>query len=345
MFNKVTSFLILVIVVVVCAPLANAQGGSGDMDRVRLELERTDQILDRAREALHSSTTPTGKVAFEEAKRIRDASWDSFRARRYGQAMEQTKLARQLAERAITAGRSAEENQDLVQRKLEHAKGLLDRIRENAPEEIPQQFRALWRTSKENLQRAREFQRSGQYRPALKLCNQVEKAARKIIEAFRDRKQAEKRFQHRYEQVENLIENHGAIVADCESERAREMLRKAIQLHEKAGELFAEGKIKGAGDMVQNAFRMTNRAAEECRGEGEFLGRLERIRTVYGTLLNEVDPDDTRGQELLAQVREQLALANRAYESDNLDAANAALRAAKMKIKQLRRYLQMEQEF
>ncbi len=345
MFKKAISLLILAIVAVVFAPLANAQTGSGDIDRVRLELERTDQILERAREVVYSSPTPVGKIAFEEAKRIRDASWDSYRARRYGQAIEQTKLVRQLAEKVIAAGRLAEENHDLVQRKLEHTKGLLDRIRENAPDDIPQQFRALWRTAKKNLQHANEFYRSGQYRPALKLCNQVEKAARKIIEAFRDRKQAEKRFQRRYDQVSNTIENHQAIIADCESERATEMLQKATQFHEKAGELFAEGKIKGAGDILQNAFRMANRAAEECRGEGEFLGQLERTQAVYEMLVGQVAPDDTRGQELLAQIREQLALANRAYESDNLEAANAALRAANMKIKQLQRYLQMDQEF
>ncbi len=346
MYKKTISLLILAIVVVIFAPVANAQGGggSGDMDRVLVELDRTDQVLERAREVIYSLMTPTGKVAFEEAKRIRDASWESFHARRYGQAMEQTKLARQLAERAITAGRSAEENHDLVQRKLEHAKGLLDRIRENAPEEIPQQFRALWRNAKENLQRAREFYRSGQNRPALKLCNQVEKAASKIIEAFRDRKQAEKRFQRRYDQVSNTIENHRAIIADCESERASEMLQKAFQFQEKAGELFAEGKVKGAGEMLQKAFRLANRAVEECRGEGEFLSRLERTQAIYEMLVGQVAPDDTRGQELLAQIREQLALANQAYESDNLDAANAALRAAKMKIKQLQKYLQMEQE-
>ena len=158
MIKKVSFCLILAFVIVAGVSTASAQ--NGDRDRAQVELERTDQILERAREVVHASPTPTGKVALEEAKRVRDASWDNFRTRRFGQAMEQSKLARKLAERAIAAGRSAEESGDLVQRRLEHAKGLLDRIRENAPDDIPQQFRALWRTAKENLQRATEFYRA-----------------------------------------------------------------------------------------------------------------------------------------------------------------------------------------
>ncbi len=340
MYKKLTTFLLLMIFLMAFASIANAQ--MGDQDRVRTELERTDQLLIRARDVVHASESPIGRVALEEAKRIRDASWDSFRNRRYGQAIEQTKLVRQLAERAIAAGRSAEENRELVRRKLEHTKELLERIRENAPGNVPEQFKALYRSATDNLQRAYEFFRAGQYRPALKLCNQVENAVRKIIEKIKNREQIKNRFEHRYEQIGDMIENNKEVIAECNSEKAQMMFNQAVRAYEKAGELYDKKNIEGAVKALQKAFKFMNKAVHECRGEAEFTDRLERIEAVYFTLVDEVESTDTRGQELLGQIREQLDLAKNAYDSGNLDAANAALRAANMKIKQLRHYLNQE---
>ncbi|UCC43938.1 MAG: hypothetical protein JSU65_12625 [Candidatus Zixiibacteriota bacterium] len=336
------TFMCLILVAVVIAGVSAAYAQGGERDRTRTELERTDQILERAREAVYASPTPNGEAAMGQATRLREASWESFTAHMYGQAMEQTKAARQYAEQAIAAGRSAEENGEMVQRRLEHAAGLLERVRENAPDDIPHQFRALWRTAEESLQRARQFYNEGQYRPALKLSNQAEKAARKIAEAFQGRDYEQKRFQRRFEEVDNLIVNTREIVAGCGSDKAAEMLQQSIRLMNQAGELDAKGQIKGAREMLQKAFQMANRAAGECRGKGEFLDRLERVQAAYEALVDKVEPDDTEGQELLAQISEQLDLASQAYESGDLDAANAALRAAWLTIRQLRLYLQTD---
>ncbi|MCK4574743.1 MAG: hypothetical protein KAU36_10230 [candidate division Zixibacteria bacterium] len=337
-FSIITTLLLAV----VATAVAQSQYGQIDARTVEAELERTDQVIQQAREMVAASKSLKARYAWDNAVTLQKAAWVRFREgtqTSLRQAYTLTRQAREKAKYALANGMFTEQNEDVVQRRLEKVEQVLQRARELIGPNGNANMRAIYDSAEDNLRRAWEFYRVGQQRPALKLCNQVENTLRKIINAANRQQRGEASFERRAEEVRETIEHVRQRIAECDSEMAGKLLEQAENSLQQAYRFAGESRQAAAGQTLQNARRLANQAMKECGGYGDLSVPSEKLVSEANRISQLVTPDNEQAQHLLQQVYEQLELAQGLIADEEVEAALAALKAARLSLNQLKRLL------
>ncbi|MFQ6007318.1 MAG: hypothetical protein ACE5K8_00030 [Candidatus Zixiibacteriota bacterium] len=309
------------------------------VDQFRQELERTNEIIEQAREAFRSTNAPIAGLPLQKAIDLQKQAWNSFRNGHFDLAYKLTMEAREYAKMALVRSRMIEQGETVVLRKLERAAELLERAKETMPPVTEGRLQALYDAAKDNLNRAREFYHDQQYRPALKLTNQLIKTAREILEAanLQFRKKAE--FERHFEAVSNVIDRMREMVDECGSESAQNLLDQAINAQQLSRELASQNKFKAAVRNLQKARQLTIEASKKCNGRDGLEKRYERLKNEADRLNELIPPDNKMARNLLAQVYDQLMRASEFISQNQTEPATAALKAAQLSLNQLKRHL------
>jgi len=312
----------------------NAQVG-----KVRTELERTDEVIERANDAVRSSNTPMAAPPLQKAIKLQKDAWVGFRGQNYTLAYRLTMEARDLAKKAIVRSRLTEQGETVVLRKLERAAELLERAKEAMPPGPDGRLQTIYESAKNNLNRAWEFYRIQQYRAALKLANQVINAGQDILNAANRQIRRYAEFERRSEAVAELIAKTREKIAECGSDDALRLVEQARKMYQLSQEPASEGKYAAALRNLQQARKMAMEASKMCNGVGALSRRHERIKNEADRLAEKISPDNGAAKRLLNQVYEQLQLAEDFINRQQTEAAAAALKAAHLTLNQLKKHL------
>ncbi len=320
-----------------------SQTGMRDQDRVRAELERTDQIIDHARELISQSEYAGARIILEAAVKIQSEAWQVFRdATRPSDlaiAKRLTLQAREQAQRAISSGHAAEDNVSALQSKLERVTEMLSQARNMAGGHGDARHRSVLDAASDLLDRAWEMYRDGQYRAALKLANQAEQTARKVVDAAQQQQQQLGQLDRQTQMIRDGLDRIEATLAECQSEVAEKLMEQAREAYRRAGQLRGENRLTAAIQSLKNARKLAEQATRECRGGQSLTQRYERLSAEADRLAEQVAPSDEQARKLLALVREQLDLAKGYLDSGDTKSATAAMRAAELTLGQLTRHL------
>ena len=312
---------------------------NAQVEKVRIELERTDEVIERAKEAVRSTNAPVVRLALQKAIELQKGAREWFRHRRLLVAYKQTLEARELAKKALVRSRLTEQGETVVLRKLERAAELLERAKETMPPGPDGRLQTLFESAKDNLIRAWEFYRTQQYRAALKLANQVKKAAQEIFNASSRQIRRHADFERRYEAVGDVINRAREKVAECGSEEASSLLEQSVKTYQLSRELASQKKINAALRNLQKARQMAVEASKACDGLGVLNQRYDRIRSEADRLSESIPPNNELARKLLSQVYDQLELARDYIDQNQTEAAAAALKAAHLTLNQVKRHL------
>lgn len=339
--NKIpilTPLLILAVLLMLALP-ALAQGPSNDQAvRLERELERTDQALDRIADAVAQANVPLAELAFEQARDFQARAWEAFRDDRLVVAAALTKQARERGKVALSLSRQVEQYEGAVVRRLERASEILDRVADVLAGSDRPVLQNLYDNTRSNLERAWEFYRAKQYKPALKLADQVDQAARKLMQAAGLSQMADASYERRREAVGDFIGNAGDITAGCESIEARQQLERARQMFELADDLNGNGQSGQALETLKRAREAAMQAVRECQGSDQLEKRYQRLLDESERLAEQADGNEPV-REMLRKTREQLIIAREHIQNNNPEAAAAALQAARLTMQQARRML------
>ena len=118
---RLAKLLILFTFILGIASSAFPQGGMTDyqIGRLRMEIERTGEIIEQAKEAFRVSNAPAARVALEAAIKLQAGAWENFHGRHYLLSASFAKQAREQAQQSLAYSRVSEQSESLVHRKLE----------------------------------------------------------------------------------------------------------------------------------------------------------------------------------------------------------------------------------
>lgn len=139
---------------------------AGEPQRVERELERTDNMIERAGEPVRESHDQDAIALLDRATTLQRTAWESFRAGQVRAAVPRTREARQLAARAV-----ARVNGPVSEQRVIEEIGATDRVLEQAREAIassadPSASRVL-ENARMHQERANDLLGEGDLRPAL----------------------------------------------------------------------------------------------------------------------------------------------------------------------------------
>ncbi len=346
--HSFTYLLGLCLALVLVAPvLAQRGSGGAGIEMLQAELDRTDQLIDRAQGVIMASGSTAAVQAFDVAVKRQSQAKARFNEHTVAgnvacrlltmSARDAVHLALRLV--APGQGGGGNELQDgAVQRRLDLAGNNLDRAQDIISQSDNSNLAALYQAAKNNLDRAWEFYRSKQYRPALKLADQVNMAAEKIMSlAGETDAQGEGTFERRETNVSALVDQAKQMLQDCQSQSAGNLVSQAEQSLSLANDLDQKQQT-GALAALRNARELALKAMQECRGNGQLeqhytqlLSRLDRDREqatgLTGSTRDQVD-------KLFSQARDQLTLARGFLDQNQPMRAQAALQAARLGLQQ-----------
>lgn len=334
---------ISVLVLLSLVSLASAQTGMRDRDRVRAELERTDQVIEHARELISHSNYAGARIALEAAVKLQNEAWDVFRDARLNRdlviAKRLTVQAREQAQRAVSSGHNAEDNVSALQNKLERTTEMLSQARSMTGGHGNSRHQSVLDAAADLLDRAWEMYRNGQYRAALKLVNQAEETARKVVNASQQQQQRLGQLDRQAEMIRDGLDRVEATLAECQSEVAVKLMEQARQAYRLAVQLRNENRYTAAIQSLKNARKMAEQAARECRGGQSLTQRYDRLTAETDRVGEQALPSDEQAGKLIDLIREQLDLAKDYLDSGDTKSATAALRAGELTLGQLKRHL------
>jgi len=315
-----------------------------DGDAVRQELERTDDLIQQAREAVFNANSVIAAQALDQAVALQKQAWDEFAGRRYGQAYVFTRKARDRAALAVSNSRQTEQLEGVVQARLEQAGDLLQRAHDaltgNA---LDNNLGALFDNARNNLDRAWEFFRGRRYRPALKLAEQVEQAAQKLMDLAQESKRLDADYHRWAENVDRLLDYARDLAISCDSRAGLVYLEQAEKARAAAESLYADRRLAGALQTLKQARNAARLSARECHGIDNLQQRYERLRAEADRSAEDFRSYDGADREvaskLLDQTYQQLDLAARHLADDDMEATQIALQAAQLALRQAQRYI------
>ena len=312
---------------------------NAEVGKVRTELERTDEVIERAKEAVRATNAPVAGLALQKAIELQKGAREWFRHRRLLVAYKQTLEAREQAKKALVRSRLTEQGETVVLRKLERAAELLERAKEAMPPGPDGRLQAIYESAKNNLNRAWEFYRIQRYRAALKLANQVINAGQDILNAANRQIRRYAEFERRSDAVVELIAKAREKIAECGSDDALRLVEQAHKMYQLSRELVSESKYAAALRSLQQARKMAMEASKMCNGVGALTRRHDRIKNETNRLAEKISPDNDAAKRLLNQVYEQLQLAEDFINRQQTEAAAASLKAAHLTLNQLKKRL------
>lgn len=344
--RKSAHIITIVLLVLMAGSNLQAQGVNAQNYRnfVRMELERTDQMLQRAGEAVRGSNNPVASASFMKAEEIQTMAWSRFREEtleNYQAALKLTRMARQQAGLALSNSRQTEQYEGAVLQKLERAGDLLERAREAVEVGADANLQAIYDLAGENLTKAWEFYRNGDYKPALKLANQVNKAAEKILNFFNDQLRKEGFYERHRENVAAMLQKAREEMSQCGSEVAQKIMNQAENAFKNAEQLSSEKRFRAAIKQLQMTREMLMKAQRECQGLDFLTNRYERIKSEADRIAEQVtqlptDQVEAAGK-LLDQLYQQLDLSYQYIQQEQVEPAQASLKAAQLILSQLKR--------
>lgn len=331
-------------------PAVLAQGGSfaGSRQEMALrDLEATDNLLERAEQFVRSLSNPQVEVALVQARNIRDKAWEAYNAGYYDLARMVAARCRQQIQTILSAGRSSEQNETVVQRRLERAQDLLDKAREKVTDDPAAGSQPMYESARGMLDRAWEFYRNQQYLPAVKLAEQVIRIAERILRREHRRDRLEDNLARRLDMVRQTLEAARETVANCTNAQAAELLATAEQSLRMAEDLIDKGQYAAAARPLMQARNLADQAEELCEGSGttRLEQRYERLVRLAEQLESEAaalpdGPKKSSLEQLLDQARLQLDLARARMGAGEAAQATAALQAATLALRQAENLLE-----
>ena len=342
MKKKLVKSLFIVIAAAMLAPISSAQITDAFIDNLRTELERTNHILERVREVVRTSSSPPAALALEQAIRLQRQAWENFGTgtlEGYKFAAKLTQAAREQAQKALSIARISEQGEETVIRKLERTKELLVRAHESLSSSADESLKTIFESARRQLRQAWEFYRAREYRPALKLVSQVEKTVRRLLKIANRRQNRQANFERRAETIRELLTRVKERIGGCKLEAADRAFGQAEESFHRALELAENGRLEQAVNQLQRSRRIARQAAEMCGQADNISGRLESLKSEADRIKEELPANDETASRLIGQVYGQLENAREFISRQDNEAAAAALKAAQLTLRQLKRYL------
>lgn len=249
--------LVLGFASLVTAIPAAAQTRDGSL--VRAELERTDELLQRASEVVQQSGNPRAIGDLRFAMQVQATAWEHFRALRLLLAHERTMQARELGGRAVRVAQQQGNAEQVARRMLDDALAKLERARECAGDPPSDQAQRVLQLAASRLDQAREAFHETKYLIAIDMSTQVRRMADELCA-----RRPEQHLAEVLESVRNLLQRTQQDLGACGPQATVLLERAAAQLT-RAEEQARSGNHAAASRLADQAKGLVLQALRDCQ--------------------------------------------------------------------------------
>jgi hypothetical protein len=305
-------------------------------DDIQSALEKTDNLLEQARDIIREAGSDRGMVGLRSAEELQRQAWDAYHRGQRGRAGQLTERARDEIYRALGSIRQSENNDNEVERQLERTDAVLNEARDRlgpGRARMPQQrLDAAFNQQR----RAWDLYRERRLRPALKLTLQARESVLRLgggVSGNRHGRDTDPRaLDARLERLTEAADRVGERVSQGDNTRAEEIWKRAVTNIENAEEALNAGDTRRADRLLGQVREQLDRAMRLVLREvrTDEVGVLIEAATERWELLQPVvnDVSEDRLRNWHQQAGENLERAHQAVSDGNLRRALVQTRRA-----------------
>ncbi|MFN8178193.1 MAG: hypothetical protein U0167_09700 [bacterium] len=303
----------LAVVLFLAASPASAQAPG---DRVRRELERTDEGLERAAAVVKEGDSARARDVLDRATAVQTDAWGNFHGARLVVATRLTLEARAMAARAVSLAREDSSVRERAQREMDRAAQMISRARDESGEHPSAQAPPLLDDAGSLLDRAHATFGEQHFVAALRLALASQRLAAQATSLggpggvrgpARD-----------LERTDHLLERVQTLVAESDNADAARLFEQARTAQDAAWEAFRAGKPREAHVRTRAARDLGNRVRLMLGGED---------LATAPDVLRETQVVIDRAAEVIAKAGDDRAQAVLDRASDHQTRAQASLSA------------------
>lgn len=343
---KIQITILFVLLTLLSAGSVFAQGGGGgggggggvDFSRMWSAIEKTDDVIERAKAAVQESGSERAYQSLKAAVMLQEAARTmaegAMTVEMGLRAGSKTMQARAKAERAIAITRQAGENEDYVRKRLEQTRELIQRMEGRIDNATPRNIRQLLDSAKDRLQRAVEFFRNGRLKASLQITLQIQKSLESAILKLSSADNIEKQYQYALERFYSLEERiqESAIGSDPETRR---QLKAARSLMESAQQAYNKHQYNQAEAKMRKAVEQLYRLAEQLKAPARIESELASLKRRAARIKEAIAQDDTQMMKLFQTAEAHLEKAQQQFQNQQYDSAAAQLQAARQLLRRI----------
>lgn len=246
------AFLILLIVAGIIFCLTDQAFTQVRAD-VEKELDRTDKVIQRAKEAVVESRNPKAENLLKLAMDLQVRAKESCRNERFGLTAKLTLRAREKAFEAIGITKRAEENENLILKAIERTDQIIAKAKEKVSLIDNPRASSLFESATRNQQRAKELYHEHRLKVALKFTIKARESAKKAIELANRNNRQERFARRQLKMTDKLIDKTSHIVKESGNPKALDFFDKGVERQEGAWHLFQQKRFAPAAKNTQKA--------------------------------------------------------------------------------------------
>jgi len=235
-------------------------------ERVQLEIERTDARIEQAQMAVAGSNNEMAGLALREATTIQARAKTEFASLHLRIALDLTLRARLHASRAIALIRGTPDP-ERVRAQLERTRQVIERARDRIEECAEDRARALLRAAVEMQVRAEAAFSSERFLAALQLTTSARERALRALRLCHMQENVRENAERALKRTDEVIARARDEVAETGSERARQMLGRAVEIQERAYAEFRAEHFEASLRLTHSARTFAQRAIRIANGE------------------------------------------------------------------------------
>lgn len=253
--------LMLLAVGTLCVLCLPAIAGAQTRDEVADEIEKTDRVIEKARDLLAETDRDRGHHGLEMAERLQNQAKMSLSSGQLRMALNLTLQARERALSSVANWRPAEDNEAAVERELERTDRVLEEVAERLADGTLRARRLEQARAMQH--RAWELFRNRSLRPALKLTIEARELAAGMAmrglggpgRDFREGGRGDRQLERLEMTLDRLSENIGPenLRGLAELENARDSYRDAQNAINEGRSLRAERHLRLAREAMMRA--------------------------------------------------------------------------------------------
>ncbi|MEZ5357533.1 MAG: hypothetical protein R3F48_01800 [Candidatus Zixiibacteriota bacterium] len=317
----------------------NGGGGGNDFARLWAAIEKTDEVIERAKIAVQESGSERAfqelKAAItlqEVARRMADEAVTVDMGIHAG---SRTLQARTKAERAIAITRQAGENEDFVRKRLEQTQEMIQRMEGRVDSDTPANILQLLDSAKDRYQRAQEFFRNGRLKAALQITLQIQKSLENALQKLGNIDDVDKQYQYALERFYALEERiqESEIAQD---EAVQQQLQAAREMKEEAQQAYAAQHVVQAEMKIRNAVERLYRLAERLKAPARIENELTSLQRRLAAIKDEIPRENNQLVEMYQNAEKHLEKAQQEYRRQQYDGAAAQLQATRQILRRIR---------
>jgi len=323
---------IVLLALILLFPLTSAHGQARDV--IEGELETTDEIIERATEAVNESGSLIAQQHLERAITLQRAAWEAYHSNQLLRAAQFTKNARNQAKKAIGILQNAEQNHGIVMRELERTDDEITRSRDVVRQSGSDNAFAVLESSIKVQTEAKEYFRSNRLKISLTATLKARETARKANDLAAFVLEASDRLESELAKTDNLIETALEVATDLGvNGSALDLIHQAQEIQRQAHAEFKSGRLRASKILTDRARSLAQRALNEMETQlqpGRVKSFIEKTEAIILEAREFLDVhSNSQAENLLDKAEEHQASAQSSLASENVKKAIVEAKAAR----------------